>query len=449
MHAYLVMLGYRASVMPGRLLRLAIVVAVVACHRDSDRAPAPSPPPVPAVPAKPARPLYILGKVIAPDTHKVLWSFDDTQVTAIANDESLLAIADPQHRIVVRRLVDGQIAWTRAWPDRPDQLALTPAGLAIVDGSRLTLLSRSDGSDVHATELGERPHQVSIGGAMAAVTMRTSIVFVELATGHTRGVIAMSDHPVQDIDLDDVRRRFGSAASNAPLAQVSRPPQTVPLEDGFVVAESQADEHPSTHVIVIAADGHKQLDARVAAAGLNAPELTLVSPRAIGLVTVAHEPWAQLIRLQPSVRVEPPLSFYVDSFVGDEPLMLRVEPPALVATAGTTPRFRVADAFPTWDDNHVLASEQVDATIVACAYATAEPDTVLLGIDAATGAVRYRVSLATSKLWARRPFELRAVTVERAADSVIVTREEIDGIVVDLVDAKTGQTWYHDEHAWH
>jgi hypothetical protein len=85
--------------------------------------------------------------------------------------------------------------------------------------------------------------------------------------------------------------------------------------------------------------------------------------------------------------------------------------------------------------------------VVVCAFATAEPDTVLLGFDAQSGNVRYRVALPTSALWARRPFEWRRVTLERATDSVVVTREELDGIIVEIFDAGTGTRWFHDEHA--
>ena len=406
--------------------------------------------PAPPPPTKSAQPQYVLGKVLAVDTHRTLWSFDDSQVAGIASDETLLVIVDQAHQIVAHRLSDGHVVWTHPWPHRPAQIELVAAGVAVLDGTRLSLLGHADGVEIHTTDLGEAPRQVTFSGALAAVTTEQDIVFVELATGHVQGAIAISDHPVKDLDIDDIRRRFGSAApSDAPFAFVSRPPQISAFERGFVIVEPEAAEHPSTHVIVVGADGRKALETSLVGPGLNAPIMISMAPHVLGFVTASFEPWAQLIRLPPRVQAEPPVGFHVDAFVGDEPVMLRVENSALVASVGSAPRFRVADAFPTWDANHVLEAVQLGDTIAACAYATAAPDTVVLGIDAGTGAVRYRVSLPISRVWARRPFELRRVTVEPAGDNVIVTREEIDGIAVDLLDAKTGQTWYHDEHAWH
>lgn len=431
-----------------------MVLGLIASHGCGrpDLSTAATPPMTMATSIPASDPIYLLGRVVAPDTRQTLWTLNDSLVSAVTQDAALLVTIDRSHRLEARQLRDGRISWTREWPGTPSLIQLTPSGVVVVDGSRVSLLARKDGSELHRIDLATVPRRITIGDGprpVIALTSGTSIEFIDLDTG-SKAVVALAAQPARDIDVNDLRRRFGPNPPTDAFHMVDREPSVTALENKFVIAEgATSGDHAATHVVVVDHDGSIQLDTWLVGPGRNPPSLAMATPSTLGFVTSRSEAWSQHVQLQPNVKVEPPLDFYVDNFLGgNERRLLRIDGGSLIAMTGPRVSFRIPNAFPTWDDNHELAAVEVGDVVVVCVFATAAPETLLLGLDAKNGSIRYRLALPTSAAWARRPFEWRNVTVERAANSVVVTREELDGIIVEAFDAKTGARWLHDEHAW-
>lgn len=47
----------------------------------------------------PAGPVYLLGKVIEPDTRQTLWTLEESLVSTVSQDASLVVVMDRAHRL--------------------------------------------------------------------------------------------------------------------------------------------------------------------------------------------------------------------------------------------------------------------------------------------------------------------------------------------------------------
>ena len=104
-----------------------------------------------------------------------------------------------------------------------------------------------------------------------------------------------------------------------------------------MIAEgATSGDHAATHVVVVDHDGSIQLDTWLVGPGRNPPRLEMATPSTLSFVTSRSEAWSQHVQLQPNVKVEPPLDFYVDNFLGgNERRLLRIDGGSLIAVSYT------------------------------------------------------------------------------------------------------------------
>jgi hypothetical protein len=392
------------------------------------------------------RPVYILGTVFDPVSRRALWSMNDERTALLDQDDDLLVVVDRDDHIETRDLGGGHTRWRRELPRRPHALHVTRAGVVLLDGASLVLLARTDGAELRRTVLPSAPTQVAFGSgptSTVALELPTSFVLVDPESGKT----------MQTVPFDTSRPNDGASivlSDGVATDIVHEPafPVASSFDGGFVHTETKADG--TTRVVAIDDGGRLRADERLVGANGRPPRLAHANRGFLAFNVGVDRPRTQIVRLGASAHVEPPLDVHADEFLDDDmPSFLRVDDIDLVLHVDGVVRWRSPGAMKSWDASHAMEAVRVGSVICVLEFGTASPDTWLVGIDALTGAQRYRERLAVSSLYARRPFQFRNASIERAGGSVVVTIEELGGIVVEGFDAITGARWFHEEGPWH